>query len=349
MTQFVGGNAHGGTKKRANYFGSLDLWGNLDTTKLSNGVWPGAEISFHGEVAWGRDIQNPRGLDSSVGAAVPVVYDITMPLATDTGQFTLSEYSVVQALSPKLSLWVGQSNGAALIDGNAFASSEKHLFLNTSMIDNPAVGAFAPYTCTSIAAVYFATPEHLFLGSVMDSQGRANKPVWNTYHTDATLGMLSYGWLPEFDGKPGRYQVVVAYTNTDTVSYAISNRLALLGEVLGLVPIKEKTDNYISLGTFDQYLYVKDKEKQIGWGLFARYGYSPKNRNAIDQFYSVGVGGRGCIIPGRDLDFWGLGWGGSHFSSDLRDDLQLATSLPARPQEDEDLEGAESRVGEVVI
>jgi hypothetical protein len=29
----------------------------------------------------------------------------------------------------------------SLIDGNAFASSEKHLFLNTSMIDNPAVGA----------------------------------------------------------------------------------------------------------------------------------------------------------------------------------------------------------------
>ena len=232
MTQFVGGNAQGGTKERANYFGSLDLWANLDTAQLSNGLWSGAEISLHGEVAWGRDIQNRKGLESSVGAAVPVNYDTTMPLAANTGIFVLSEYSVVQALSPKVSLWVGQSNGAALIDGNAVAGSERHQFLNTSLVENAAVGAFAPYTCTSIAAVWTPSPEHLFLGSVMDSEGRSNKGVWRTYETDSTLGMLSYGWMPEFDGKPGRYQVVVAYTNTDTVTYDVSNRLALFEEVL---------------------------------------------------------------------------------------------------------------------
>jgi carbohydrate-selective porin OprB len=43
----------------------------------------------------------------------------------------------------------------------------------------------------------------------------------------------------------------------------------------------------------------------------------------IDQFYSFGVGGRGCLIPGRDFDFWGLGWAGTHISGDLRDDLAL--------------------------
>ena len=49
---------------------------------------------------------------------------------------------------------------------------------------------------------------------------------------------------------------------------------------------------------------------------------TPKDRNAIDQFYSFGVGGRGLLIPGRDLDFWGVGWAGTHFSSDLRKDLR---------------------------
>jgi len=61
----------------------------------------------------------------------------------------------------------------------------------------------------------------------------------------------------------------------------------------------------------------------IGWGLFARFAWTPdpEDRNVIDQFYSFGVGGRGCLIPGRDLDFWGLGWAGTHISGDLRDDL----------------------------
>jgi ATP/maltotriose-dependent transcriptional regulator MalT len=33
--------------------------------------------------------------------------------------------------------------------------------------------------------------------------------------------------------------------------------------------------------------------------------------------------GYGMIIPGRDNDQWGIGWSGTHISSDLRDDLDL--------------------------
>jgi porin len=93
--------------------------------------------------------------------------------------------------------------------------------------------------------------------------------------------------------------------------------------LLGIDARHEKSNNYLALGTFDQYLYVKDKERMIGWGLFARFGWCPKNRNVIDQFYSFGVGGRGLLIPGRDTDFWGLGWAGTHISDDFRDELDL--------------------------
>jgi porin len=328
MTQFVGGNAYGGTETRGNYFGSLDLMANLDSAKLSNGLWPGGEIFLHGEVAWGRDIENRKGLERSVGATIPTNYDTTMPNATDTGPFYLSEYYLVQSLSPEVSVWIGQMNGAGLIDGNQFANDEKHQFLNTVLVDNPTVGSFAPYTAFTIAGVWLPTTEHVFIAGVMDNNGTVRKTVASTYATNATVFVGSYGWLPEFDGKPGRYQIVGAYTNKDFASYAVGDRLALSEELLGLVPIETETDNYITIGTFDQYLYVKDKEQNIGWGLFARFGWTPKDRNAIDQFYSFGVGGRGLLIPGRDLDFWGLGWGGSHLSSDLREDLELLTRQP---------------------
>jgi porin len=322
MTQSVGGNPYGGTETRGIYFGSLDLMANLDTAKLSNGLWPGGDIFLHGEVAWGRDIENRKGLEQSVGALIPTNYDTTMPLATDTNKFYLSEYYIVQALAPEVSVWAGQMNGAGLIDGNQFANDEKHQFQNTVLVDNPAVGPFAPYTAFTIAGVWLPTTEHVFIAGVMDNNGKVNETVAETYDTDATVFVASYGWLPEFGGKPGRYQIVGAYSNKNLPNYAIGDRMALLEELVGATPIKKKTDNWITIGTFDQYLYVKDAEKQIGWGLFARYGVTPKNRNAIDQFYSVGVGGRGLLIPGRDLDFWGVGWGGSHFSSDLRGDLE---------------------------
>ena len=57
----------------------------------------------------------------------------------------------------------------------------------------------------------------------------------------------------------------------------------------------------------------------VGIGIFGRAGWAPDDRNAIDQFYSFGIGGYGMLIPGRDGDQWGIGWAGSHISSDLRD------------------------------
>jgi carbohydrate-selective porin OprB len=244
-----------------------------------------------------------------------------MPSATEDNKFYLSEYYLVQALSPKVSAWVGQMDGAGLIDGNQFANSEKHQFMNTALVDNPAVGAFAHYTAFTAAAVYLPNQENVLIAGVMDANGAVDQTVFETYHTDETVFVASYGWLPEFGGRPGRYQIVGAYTNKDFPDYALNNRLDLLRVLVGIDTVNEESDNYISIGTFDQYLYVKDKERGIGWGLFGRYGWTPKNRNVIDQFYSFGIGGRGCLLPGRDTDFWGLGWAGTHLSSDLRDDL----------------------------
>jgi len=344
MTQFGGGNVSGGTDRNGNYFGSLDLWANLDTAKLSNGLWPGGDIFLHGEVAWGRDLKNPKGIERSVGAAIPTNYDIVMPSTRNVDRFYLSEYYIVQALSPEFSVWAGQMNGAGLIDGNQFANDEKHQFMNTALVDNPLVGPFAPYTAFLAAGVWTPTPEHQIIVAAMDNNGEVGTTVADTYDTDATVFVGSYGFLPEIGGRPGRYQIVGAYTNKDFPTYGVANRLQLLAELIGRVPIEEKTDNWATIITADQYLFVKDIERQIGWGLFFRFGYAPKNRNAIDQFYSFGVGGRGMLIPGRDLDFWGLGWAGTHFSSDLRDDLKLATSLPLLGRPGVELEGFEHAV-----
>ena len=314
-TQNFMGNTSGGIDTGSlQYTGSLDLWLNLDTAKLTNAFWPGATLFFHGESRW------KTGVYEDSGAAVPPVFDDTMPSATEENTFYLSEYYLVQALSPKLSVWAGQMDGAGLIDGNAFANDEKHQFMNTALVDNAAIGPFAPYTATTVAGVYLPNETNVFIAGVMDPNGSVTESVFDSYHNWETVFVASYGWLPEFGGKPGRYQIVVAYTNKDYPDLSLGNHFRR-DLAVGIDTDHEQSDNYISIGTFDQYLYVKDKARMVGWGLFGRYGVAPKDRNVIDQFYSFGIGGRGCLLPGRDTDFWGLGWAGTHLSSDLRDGL----------------------------
>lgn len=104
--------------------------------------------------------------------------------------------------------------------------------------------------------------------------------------------------------------------------------------------MKEKNNNRAVIANFSQYLWVKDGSAEAfnrraeanphhglthhsvpppGIGVFGRAGWAPDDRNTIDQFYSFGIGGYGMLIPGRDDDQWGIGWAGSHISSDLRD------------------------------
>jgi len=120
----------------------------------------------------------------------------------------------------------------------------------------------------------------------------------------------------------------VGYSHKDLLDFDIDPR-HLIGEIIGAVPVATKSNNYAVLVNFDQYLWVKGGSPAVGRknlppvgiGIFGRAGWAPKDRNVIDQFYSFGIGGYGMLIPGRDNDSWGLGWAGTHISSDLRNAL----------------------------
>lgn len=320
LTQNEMWNAHGGIEDSSHpkYSSSLDLNLTLDSAKLTDGLWPGAMFYLHGEIGWGNPIQRRSG------AGIPPVYDNTMPLATDTGEFRLSEAYLVQSLGEHLMIWAGKMNGAALVDGNRFANNERTQFLNTALVDNPILGAFSPYTPLDLAIIYMPTTEHMLIASLNDTNASVNNSGFNSWFEDprGTTFLGAYMFLPEFDGMPGHYEIAGAYTNKEFTDYDLSNRLEVFRELLGVSTVNDESGNWVVLVNFDQFLYVADKEALTGVGIFGRGGWVPKDVNAIDQFYSFGIGGKGLLIPGRDRDTWGIGWAGSHFSSDLRDDLR---------------------------
>lgn len=321
LTQVFQANVGGGesTSEGLRYAGSLDYLINVDTDKL--GLWPGGMWVVHGETSLGN---NRVGGDA--GTLLPVNFDGTMPelLGEDPGYTALSELYVLQALSPQLAIGFGKLNLASLADVNVFANNERTQFLYTGLVNDPILGSFAPYTPLA-AAIIWMPDEHtqLALLPFLDTNGSVGRTGFDTAFSspDGTTFGGQYARAFELlEGRPGNFRLIGAYTTKHYVSFAIDRR-HFLEQAVGLADPIEEDSNYFVAINFDQYLFVRDKAKGIGWGLFGRGGWAPRDRNAIDQFYSFGIGGKGCLIPGRDMDQWGLGWAGTHLSDDLRDNL----------------------------
>jgi carbohydrate-selective porin OprB len=164
----------------------------------------------------------------------------------------------------------------------------------------------------------------------IQSKGKATSSGFDNFDGDYTLG-AQYQYSTNLgDNLPGNYRVLVGYDTKDVTDFAIDPR-HLLEEIIGLVPIAAKSSNRAAVLSIDQFIWTRSDgtvtgrrgQPPVGIGIFARAGWTPEDRNVIDQFYSLGIGGFGMLIPGRDYDQWGIGWAGTHISGDLRADLAL--------------------------
>lgn len=325
VTQFLQGNVSGGKDDGdARYNGTADYWLTFDSGKA--GLWSGGAVFLHAESSWQAD----RSVNADVGSLLPANYDAAMPTPGENEGIVLSEFYLVQALPANVMVVAGKVNWAGLADTNVFANNERTQFGETGLVNNPILGAFVPYTSMGLGGVWAPSKKHTIALIGIQSEGDATTSGFDNFNGDYTVGG-QYQFSPTIgDNLPGNYRIVAGYSNQDLPAFDIGPR-QLIGQIIGEVPVAQKSDNYTLLLNFDQYLWVKESDPNagrkhlppVGIGIFGRAGWAPKDRNVIDQFYSFGIGGYGMIIPGRDNDQWGLGWAGTHISSDLRDSVGL--------------------------
>ena len=320
VTQFFGGNATGGKSNGVLRFnGSSDYWLTLDTGKA--GLWPGGAIITHAETSWNA----ADSISQDVGSLLPASMDSVLPVPGESVT-ALPDLYLAQGVPGNILLIAGKINLLALADLNPFANNERFQFAYTGLYVNPVLGSFAPLSSLAAGAIWTPTKEHLLLGAAFQGDGNAKVAGFDNFNGNYTYA-VEYQYSPTILGRPGTYLVLAAYSSKDLNNFAISEQ-QLIGQAIGLVPVSTKDSDYTVIGNFSQYLFVKgpnDRKGQppIGIGLFGRAGWAPKGRNVIDQFYSAGIGGFGMLIPGRDHDNWGVGWAGTHISSDLRGILGL--------------------------
>ena len=321
VSQFLQANSTGGRRNGdARWNGSADYWLTLDSGKA--GLWSGGAIFVHAESSWEAD----RSINRDTGSLIPGNFDATMPKPGESIGMTLPELYLVQALPANMLILAGKVNWAGLADTSYFANNERTQFMYTGLTNNPILGAFVPYTSLGVGIVGSDTEKRHTVALIgLQKNGKSTSSGFDNFNGEFTVG-AQYQFSPKInDNLPGNYRAIVGATNKDLVAFDIDPR-HLIAQIVGVVPVKTKPENYAFLLNFDQYLWVKDSsfvtgrkhQPPVGIGLFGRAGWSPEDRNVIDQFYSFGIGGYGMLIPGRDMDQWGLGWAGTHISGDLR-------------------------------
>jgi carbohydrate-selective porin OprB len=314
VTQVVQG-AVSGDADGTRYAGSADLWGVLDTGRAQ--LWSGGLIVAHLEGNWGKTVTGTGGL-------IPLNGDAIMPGAP--ASLALSELFLFQALPANFSVIAGKLDWAGIADTSLFANNERSQFLNESLINNAILGAFVPYTAIGGALAYQLTEELGLTAVAFSNDSTALEPSFDTFGANAMSYALTGAWTPKFGNLPGNYNFILGYTSKDAVNFDVDNAY-LIGEITGTVPVAKRNGNYAFTLAGSQYLHVNDSAKRadgqpVGIGVFGRFGIAPAGRNVVDQFYSLGLGGTGGLFDRVD-DSWGIGWAGTHLSSDLRDDLAL--------------------------
>ncbi len=321
VTQFLQRNTSGGNNKNTRFNGSTDLWIWFDTGKAN--LWPGGAFFVHGEGRW------RSGINNDVGSIQSANYDQNFPdTDSSNNNWALSEWYYMQRLPWNFTAAAGKMNFASYGDTNPLANRERTQFTYSGLVVNPIPGEYFPYT-TLIGWLNWSSNKSLSLTGVCGINNGAATAEAGTFDTLTTKD-LSYvfEFLYKFDiaQRPGTFLVDLAYSKRERNSFDIS-REQLFGQLIGAIPIDEKSSNYTLIGNFSQYLWVKEGGEGLtrhnltprGIGIFGRFGWHPEDRNVIDAFYSFGIRGNGVSIPGRNDDEWGIGWAGSHISDDLRD------------------------------
>lgn len=311
LTQVFQGVATGGNDTNdTTYTGLLDTGLTLDTGKLQ--WWSGGLFVFNAQTGFADSF--PLG----AGTVSPPNFTALYPTPDKPDAF-LMEYYLMQALSKEIVVIVGRVNAVNFLDRNRFANDPRNQFLNIALNNDPLFGAFVSFSTYGVLVSWQVTKHFSISPAVFDPNiqpGEWGAPPGGLFRDVGVGAEASLTWELAQD-LGGAVRVDSIYVSKDTV--ALDNPRLPVELLLGL-PLETKQGNWIVALNVEQYLWKPSASggkqtvrnasldfQEPGLGVFARFSYTPDDRNAWNIFASAGVGGRG-LIPGRLYDRLGFGF-----------------------------------------
>lgn len=312
FAQHVQSVVDGGRDINTAYGGTIDY--NLTLDLMRMGVLQGALIRFRGESRYGESV------NADAGPIIPVNADFIFPLTGDIDEgvpLTITTLSYTQFLSESFAVYFGKID---TFDGdpNEFASGRGLTqFQNLNFIFSPTPLVTIPYSTLAAGLVWLPT-KHITLSTTLlttaDSSTTTGFDKIGDGWTWASEAQFQYrlGHLPGGFNLGGSYAWAQDFTT-------IGRRFVFQpGE--GITRTPDADESWCIYASAWQYLFAEEPAENAGapmnltdgapdrkgLGLFVRAGFADEDTNPTDFAISGGVGGRG-IIPGRDLDLFGIG------------------------------------------
>jgi len=310
-TQSYQGVVDGGVESKWKYGGSVDYEFNFDFEKM--GLWPGAFIDARVEHQFGEFVNNNTGAITSANT------DGLFPLP-DYREVTFSKLVFTQFLSESFGIFFGKID---TLDGdnNHFAGSRgKENFMNQNFVLNPVTIRTTPYSALGAGVVFvfpdvYAEDPSILSLAALGADGQPNTAGWDEDFENGTSYSIEFSHPTNFFNQSGKQLYGATYSNKDYTALDPDPRL-ILKPLLGLGTARKDEGSWSFYYNFHQYLVTESDDDTQGWGLFGRFGIADDESSPIEDFYSIGFGGKG-IIEGRDHDKWGAGY----FAIGLSDEL----------------------------
>lgn len=305
LTQFYQGLTAGDGDHGFEYGGKTDLLLNADLGKL--GFWNGFSMTFHAEYNFGQSVNGGGG---TIAPANTALY---FPGMEGADRFEFSSFYFGQKFGHTVSLVAGKVNMIDIAANRPFAGGAGiDSFWNIVFVAPPS-GTVPPYLLGALLSVQ--TEPVIFGLWIYDPDDYVNRSVFDDAFNNGVTFRGSVEFPVSVAGRSGHQGLVATYSTQEG-----TERETNLGLILPEWPkiISTKDTRYYFAWTFDQYLYQSKQKPKEGFGLFGQFGISDGNPNRLYWSGHIGLGGTG-LVPGRNLDNWGIGYYYAAPSTDLKD------------------------------
>jgi len=299
-------NHRGGirSKPEGKYTASWDIVFDFDTGRA--GLWPGGELFLYVEGSSGKGIDGPY-----VGSYFGANGD-----ADSTGDrwSQISECWYQQTIGEDLvALKIGKIDATGDFDANAFANDECTQFLNSALVNNPAV----PFPDYALGGSVFVRPGGGFYMGV--GAYDANAEGWTSGRHTALESDSDWFVIAEAG-------IEVAIPAGGETTLPGTWRVGVWHDPLRYEDLRTGDEHKGESGWYvsvDQMVLKEsaDPDDGQGLGLFARYGYAPDRYSELEHFCSCGFSYQG-LIPGRGDDVLGVGVARGRVGDPTRDTVR---------------------------
>lgn len=305
VTQIYQQNVRGGVSKHrrsGRFAGSYDIELSADLERLL-GI-EGGGLYMLTEGGWSEGI-DASSVESMFGVNGDACGDRVIDVTELWYEQALFDHSLLIRIG-KLDLTGGfECRGCPVtFDGSAFANDETGQFLNSALVNNPAI----PFPDYGLGVIVYYNPIEWWYVSAgaADAQADIRETGFRTtfHDEDYFFYIFEAGVTPQISSAngplQGAYRVGMWVDGQDKARFSNSKNY------------RDDTGLYISC---DQRIYKENNEPKDrqGLGIFGRFGYANSDLNEIGNFWSLGFQYQG-LIDGRDEDVLGLGFAQGVFS-----------------------------------